>query len=231
MGTVTANPTPRSRSSGGGPLSAQWTDASRVALVGPGDVAVPVGIDTYTWAELQTAYPNNGAALLALAANTMVFVSDWQALFVRSADGSRWNNVGSFVLGSLASVVVVNAGTTEQTLFSCAVPAGLMGPKSGLRWAMGLRAGANTSSMTIRFRYDSTQIDSNALTSTNAFSGMSQLRNVGAPNANAYCWQSGLFVSGALALDTAAAWTFSITAQPGTSGDSVTARLAYLELV
>lgn len=67
MGTSTAYPTPRSRGR--------------------------LGIGTYTWAELQAAYPNNGAALLALPANTMAFVSDWQALFVRNAAGDWWHPI------------------------------------------------------------------------------------------------------------------------------------------
>ena len=49
----------------------EWVDDNRLAVKGPGDVPVQVGVDSYTWAELQTAYPNNGAALLALPANTL----------------------------------------------------------------------------------------------------------------------------------------------------------------
>ena len=138
MGTVVEYPTPRSRASGGGgPLSAQWTDASRVALVGPGDLPVRVGIDTYTWAELQTAYPNNGAALLALAANTMVFVSEptWRALMVRSPDGAYWVSVhGSIALHVDPVAVAGHTGTLTKTIQkSILIPGGLATPNSMLR--------------------------------------------------------------------------------------------------
>lgn len=134
MGTSTAYPTPRSRGSGG-PLSAQWSDATRKALAGPGDVPVPVGIDTYTWAELQAAYPNNGAALLALPANTMAFVSDWQTFFVRNTAGTYWRSVGSVGLAFNAAAGTPHTGTTADTIVaSYAIPAGLVTPKTTLRW-------------------------------------------------------------------------------------------------
>lgn len=231
MGTVTANPTPRSRSSGGGPLSAQWTDASRVALVGPGDLPVRVGIDTYTWAELQTAYPNNGAALLALPANTMAFVSDWQALFVRNAAGTYWVPVGGVcMLGGLAAKVTHTGTTAETTVYTCAIPAGLMTPTSGLRWRSGfIAAGGNAGGTSMKWKFGATQIDSNGIAPGASMAPITQYRNAGATNVGAYDYNYA-YVS-ATTFETSGAWNFSITLTLNSSADSVVLHMMDLELI
>ncbi len=186
-------------------------------------------LGTYTFAGLQSAYPNGGAALAALAAGTLAMVSDWGALFTRSADGTRWNNVSNVVLARMSAPVTVNSGTAAVAVFSYSVPAGLMGPTSGLRWRHGVKAGTNTSSLTVASLFDSTQIDSNVVTSAAALTGFAELWNRSAGN-NDYVWNLS-FVTGGLTLATHNAWTFSLTFKPNTSGDSATLRTMYLELL
>ena len=228
MGTSTAYPTPRSRGSGG-PLSAQWSDVSRKALVGPGDVPVPVGIDTYTWAELQAAYPNNGAALLALPANTMVCVGDWQALFVRNSAGTYWRPVGGVCLLNALNAKVTHTGTTaETTVYTCAIPAGLMTPTSGLRWRAGLIAGINSAGATVKWKFNTTQIDSNGINSAAPISPLTQYRNAGATHIGAYAYNVSFCA--ATTFQTAGAWSFNITLTLAAIGDTVTLHTMDLEL-
>lgn len=228
MGTSTAYPTPRSRGSGG-PLSAQWSDVSRKALVGPGDVPVPVGIDTYTWAELQAEYPNNGAALLALPAHTLRFVSDWQALFVRNVAGTYWVPVGGVVVLARLGAKSTHTGTTADTVIhSVSIPAGLMTPTSGLRWRCGVIAAANTGVAFIRTKFDTTQIDSNSVAASSKYSALTQYRNVGATNVGAYEFNMA-FVA-ATTFETSAAFAFNTVCALNNAADSVVLHSMELEL-
>lgn len=228
MGTSTAYPTPRSRGSGG-PLSAQWSDATRKALVGPGDVPVPVGIDTYTWAELQAAYPNNGAALLALPANTMAFVSDWQAMFVRNSAGTYWVPVGGVCLLNRLAAKVTHTGTTaETTVYTYAVPAGLMTPTSGLRWRVGIKAGANTAGCPVKWKFDSTQLDSNSLAVSGSLTSLTEYQNVGATNVGSYLFN--LTYVAATTFDTAPGFSFTVTVTLANTADTAVLHAMYLEL-
>lgn len=130
MGTVTSYPTTRSR-------GVQWTDQTGTALRRPDGSAAEIGIASCTWAELQAEYPNNGAALLALAANTMAFVSEstWRALMVRSSDGTYWAPVhGSIALHVDAVAVAAHTGTLTKTIQkTILIPGGLVTPNSILR--------------------------------------------------------------------------------------------------
>ena len=222
---------PNGGTGGGGPLSAQWTDASRVALVGPGDLPVRVGIDTYTWAELQTAYPNNGAALLALPANTMVFVSNWQALFVRNAAGTYWVPVGGVVMLDRLAAKVTHTGTVAETaVYTYTIPAGLMTPTSGLRWRAGfIAAGGNTGGTTMKWKFGATQIDSNSVGVGASLSPITQYRNAGATNVGAYDYN--LTYCAATTFETSGAWNFSITLTLNSSADSTVLHMMDLELI
>lgn len=186
-------------------------------------------LGTYTFAGLQSAYPNGSAALAALPAGTLAMVSDWGALFTPSSDGARWNNVSNIVLGRLASPVTVNSGTAAVAVFSCSVPANLMGPTSGLRWRHGVKAAANATSITIASMFDSTQIDGNSCSPSAANTGFCELWNHGV-GSNDYTYNTGYSTTG-LTLATHNAWTFSVTLTPNNSGDSATLRNAYLELL
>jgi hypothetical protein len=107
---------------------AQWSDSTGTALVRPDGGLAPIGIGSSTWAELQAVYPNNGAALLALPANTMHFVSDWNSLFVRNGAGDWWVPVGrsiqlsSFGTTSAAHSVRLTGVTAGQFTLLGAVP-------------------------------------------------------------------------------------------------------------
>lgn len=107
MGTVTANPTPRSRPAGGGgggPLSAQWVDASRQALVGPDDAPVAIGayLGEYLWANKPDAATS--------PPYSRFFATDddlWKEYIV-SPDGTQWVPfVGGFVPRRRALTTVV----------------------------------------------------------------------------------------------------------------------------
>ena len=47
-------------------------------------------LGTSTWSALQTAYPDDGAALLALPNGTSVYVTDRDQVYHRNADGTKW---------------------------------------------------------------------------------------------------------------------------------------------
>ena len=210
-------------------LDATWADGTRKALVGPGGTPVPVGVDTYTWAELQAAYPNNGAALLALAANTMAFVSDWQALFVRNTDGTYWIPVGGVCLLNRLSAKVTHTGTvSETTVYTYSIPAGLMTPTSGLRWRSGFIAAANTGGTSMRWKFNTTQIDSNSVDASSSLSPITEYRNIGATNVGAYVYN--LTYCAATTFQTSGAWTFNITLTLNDSADSTVLHTMDLEL-
>ena len=212
-------------------LDATWVDGTRKALVGPSGTPVPVGIDTYTWAELQTAYPNNGAALLALPANTMAFVSDWQALFVRNTAGTYWVPVGGTCLLNRLAAKVTHTGTTAETdVYTFSVPAGLMTPTSGLRWRAGfIAAGGNTGGTTMKWKFGATQIDSNSVGVGASLSPITQYRNAGATNVGAYDYN--LTYCAATTFETSGAWNFSITLTLNSSADSTVLHMMDLELI
>lgn len=210
-------------------LDATWADGTRKALVGPGGTPVPVGVDTYTWAELQAAYPNNGAALLALAANTMAFVSDWQAYFVRNTTGTYWIPVGGVCRLDRLGAKVTHTGTVAETaVYTFSVPAGLMTPTSGLRWRSGFIAGANSGGASMKWKFGATQIDSNSVGVSASLSPITEYRNVGATNVGAYVYN--LTYCAATSFQTSGAWDFSITLTLNATGDSVSLETMGLEL-
>lgn len=214
---------------GGGLYPAKWSDEFGTKLVRPDLTEAPVGIDTYTWATLQAAYPNGGAALLALAANTMVFVSDWQALFVRCTAGTYWLPVGgSCVLARLGAVVVHTGTVSETDVFTYSVPAALMNKDSGLRWRALILAAANTGGTTVRWRFDSTIIDSNSCPASQSLSPLTEYQNVGATNVGAYGYN--LTYAAATTFQTANAFTFKVQFTLNNPADTTSLLGMHLEL-
>lgn len=108
-------------------------DGVTMALVGTGGGSDYLGV--YTWSDLQTAYPNGGAALLALATGVTATVGS--GLWTPNFDKSRWVPIGGRVslysrVALLSSYVarVVGNGTVQlfvppETLL---IPAGMLGP-------------------------------------------------------------------------------------------------------
>lgn len=108
------------------PLAATWSDEYGTALVRPDLTLAPVGIDTYAlWSDLQTAYPDGGGALLALPADTMVYVAERRALFARNAAGTLWVREGEPQPIVDAVAVAPHTGTLAKTIQkSIFIPAG-----------------------------------------------------------------------------------------------------------
>ena len=85
-------------------------------------------LGTFTWAALQAAYPNGGAALAALPAGTVAWVveSTWQGRVIPNAANAYWS------MADRTSVILNTAlvsGTTsgaDQIVFSQLLPAGLL---------------------------------------------------------------------------------------------------------
>ena len=222
MGTVVEYPTPRSR-------GVQWTDSTGTALRRPDGSAAEIGIASCTWAELQAEYPNNGAALLALAANTMVFVSDWQAMFVRNAAGTYWVPVGGVCMLNRLVAKVTHTGTVAETaVYTYSIPAGLMTPTSGLRWRVGIKAGANTAGCPVKCKFDSTQLDSNSLAVSGSLTSLTEYQNVGATNVGSYLFN--LTYVAATTFDTAPGFSFTVTVTLANAADTAVLHAMYLEL-
>lgn len=84
-------------------------------------VTLNANLGAYTWAGLQVEYPNGGAALAALPANAMAFVSTFGCLMAPNAAKTRWRPLsGEFVLrqdsGSLSSPLASLTGATSGNL-------------------------------------------------------------------------------------------------------------------
>jgi hypothetical protein len=98
------------------------------------DFALARHLGVFTWADLQTAYPNGGGALAALPAGVTAFVSDWGAEFTPNAAKTNWRaKNGEFVLaqdnGSLASPLATIQTVSSITVFgipSIQIPANLL---------------------------------------------------------------------------------------------------------
>ena len=210
-------------------LPAPWTDQTGTALRRPDGSTAEIGIASCTWAELQAEYPNNGAALLALPAHTMRFVSDWQALFVRNVAWTYWVPVGGVVVLARLGAKSTHTGTTADTVIhSVSIPAGLMTPTSGLRWRCGVIAAANTGMAFIRTKFDTTQIDSNSVAASSKYSALTQYRNVGATNVGAYEFNMS-FVA-ATTFETSAAFAVNTVCALNNAADSVVLHSMELEL-
>lgn len=120
MGTVTANPTPRSRPAGGGGGGTVVGPASSVdghlALFDGtgGDLlkdggALGVYLGAMSWATLQTsAYANGSVELAALPADASVFVTDWGVAMTPNQARTFWTCAHPITLDQFSSAA---AGT------------------------------------------------------------------------------------------------------------------------
>lgn len=194
------------------------------------------GAVAYTWANLPSASSMVGA----------VFVTDvgthgslWYS------DGTTWGLAnGSCVLAQSAVAVSVSASTSEESLFSIAIPAGLLGLSGALRLSMLWTTTSSANNKTLRARLGSTalggsawfalvntttastQIPAHTLRSRNSASSQ-----VCFPAANGSVGtQSGTAVS-TFTEDTSVATVFALTGQKATAGEVLTLEGFTLELL
>lgn len=104
------------------------------STAGPGVGLLPGGnyLGAYTWAELQAAYPNGGAALLALAAGSLAFVTDWGVPFYPALSKTAWKPAGPMTLLSIISdtTAILNSTTNFQAALTWTPPLKLLIPGS-----------------------------------------------------------------------------------------------------
>jgi hypothetical protein len=83
-------------------------------------------LGVFTWAQLQAAYPNGGAALAALPAGATAFVSDWGAWFVPNPAKTKWRPIGGHLVTTTFPVAfnTVNDNAIKH-LAEAVWPAGL----------------------------------------------------------------------------------------------------------
>lgn len=118
-------------------------------------------LGTYTWAELQAAYPNGGGALSALPSGAWAFVTDWSVPFFRNSGGTRWVTQPFTIYVLPSPVTVQSASETLMTQFN--VPAALLGTRAQLRMEFGLADNGTTTSFSLRVRMGTAGTTSDAL--------------------------------------------------------------------
>lgn len=134
-------------------------------------------LGTFTWAELQAAYPNGGGALAALHAQTTAFVSDWRTNFCPNAALTAWQPVGGSVqiasaVSSAASPLATLTGVTSGKFTIPAgapvIPANLCGAGWHAWLIANLRRTTTTATATIDIRLGTADSSADGILGTNA---------------------------------------------------------------
>lgn len=134
-------------------------------------------LGTYTWAELQAAYPNGGGALSALPSGAWAFVTDWSVPFFRNSGGTRWVTQPFTIYALPAPVTVQSASETLATQFN--VPAALLGSRAQFRIELGYADNGTTTAFTTRVRLGTAGTTADALIRSAFTLGSAAQRTVG----------------------------------------------------
>ena len=122
-------------------LAAALTDetGSGLAVFGTAPTLTRPILGSYTWAALQTAYPNNGAAIDALTVGTLVFVTDWNVFMTPDAARNYWVFTQATIVAFNKTPVTGSTSGNEQIVISTLVAAGVLraGRKFAVRAAYG----------------------------------------------------------------------------------------------
>lgn len=113
--------------------------------------ASSLGGKSYTWAQLQAAFPNNSPALAALPDDAVVFVKTWNAYFVPNPTKTRWRPVGFL---TLAADGVVRTNTIDDNqqkqLAQVLIPPGFLEPGGVVTLVAQHTGAANTAAKIFR---------------------------------------------------------------------------------
>lgn len=115
-------------------------------------------LGTFTWTELQAAYPNGGAALAALPITATAVISDWGALFSPNLSKTFWRPIAPILLGgTFTTITQTDAVTTEQLALSIRIPAKLLQPGGLVRGIAIQTIASNANAKQLRVKLDNAQ--------------------------------------------------------------------------
>ena len=186
----------------------------------------------YTWAAIPTASTVNGQT---------VFVSDVGSggSFWRS-NGTDWFPVGGAVTLAASGAAVANTGnTTENTVATVTIPAGIMGANGVIEVIPLWDFSNNSNTKTMKVKFGGGLVYSIATTTTTSCQMMYIVRNANSASAQIAQASSGSTGMGSVAsalltgaINTSAATTITLTAQCNTSGsDTITLRGYIVRLI
>jgi len=114
--------------------------------VAGGGTSSSSSLGTMTWAALQAAYPNGGAALLALPAGSHAFISDWGVPFFPALGNTAWKTAGPLTLLSITTdtTAILNSTTNFQAALTWTPPLKLLIPGSVLEIAYRAKQASGT---------------------------------------------------------------------------------------
>lgn len=179
----------------------------------------------YTWAGKPAAAGNSGATIRITDVGG-AGGSLW------TSNGTDWFPVGGVVVLACSGTAVANTGnTSENTVYTLPVPAGMLGANGALHVTPLFDYTNNANTKTMKCKFDGTLVYSVATTTTTSLQMQYVVRNANAANAQIAQASSGSTGMGAVASslltgssNTANAVNFTITAQCANAADTITLR-------
>lgn len=188
----------------------------------------PSATAIYTWAAKPLAN--------AVPTGTAIRISDFglsPGLLVVS-DGTRWIPSGVQVLARSAAAVAVPADTTEDTLASISVPAGLLGVNGFVRITAAATATSNANTKTLRVRFGGTAYLTFAMTTNLMVRTQMEIANRNSASSQfggVYLTAGSVVTNSATSsIDTTAAVTILLSGQKAASGDTFTLESYLIEV-
>lgn len=179
----------------------------------------------YTWATKPSAPSSNGSTIRITDVGTGG--SLW------TSNGSDWYPVGGVVTLAVSGAAVPNTGnTTENTVATVTIPAGIMGANGVIEVVPLWDFTNNSNTKTMKVKFGGGLVYSIATTTTTSCQMQYIVRNANSASAQIAQASSGSTGMGSVAsalltgaVDTSAATTITLTAQCNTSGsDTITLR-------